>query len=228
MYAEDVMNLVENSDQNVFILTGGSMMYIDAVCNGIDDIPTIDPIIREELKGRLQSKGLEALVEDLHRLDPVHWRIVDKKNPRRILHALEVCYQTGKPYSSFLNKPKQQRPFNIIKIGLRLDREAMYERINRRVIKMVDKGLVEEARRVYPYRHLNSLNTVGYKEMFDYLDGLTTLEECVTRIQSNTRRYMRKQETWLKRDKEIKWFSPNDVKEIIKYIDCCFLLAKNR
>ena len=228
MYAEDVMNLVENSDQNVFILTGGSMMYIDAVCNGIDDIPTIDPIIREELKGRLQSKGLVALVEDLHRLDPVHWRIVDKKNPRRILHALEVCYQTGKPYSSFLNKPKQQRPFNIIKIGLRLDREAMYERINRRVINMVDKGHVEEARRVYPYRHLNSLNTVGYKEMFDYLDGLTTLEECVARIQSNTRRYMRKQETWLKRDKEIKWFSPNDVKEIIKYIDCCFLLAKNR
>lgn len=228
MYAEDVINLIENSDKNVYILTGGSMMYIDAVCNGIDEFPTIEPTIREELKGRLESQGLEALVEDLHVLDPAHWRVVDKKNPRRILHALEVCYQTGRPYSSYLNKPKQQRPFNIIKIGLRLDREIMYERINRRVIKMVDMGLVEEARRVYQYRHYNSLNTVGYKEMFDYLDGLTTLEECVTKIQSSTRRYMRKQETWLKRDKEIKWFSPNDVKEIIKYIDCCFLLAKNR
>lgn len=228
MYAEDVINLIENSDKNVYILTGGSMMYIDAVCNGIDELPTIEPTIREELKRRLESQGLEALVEDLHVLDPAHWRVVDKKNPRRILHALEVCYQTGRPYSSYLNKPKQQRPFNIIKIGLRLDREVMYERINRRVIKMVDMGLVEEARRVYQYRHYNSLNTVGYKEMFDYLDGLTTLEECVTKIQSSTRRYMRKQETWLKRDKEIKWFSPNDVKEIIKYIDCCFLLAKNR
>lgn len=228
MYAEDVINLIENSDKNVYILTGGSMMYIDAVCNGIGELPTIEPTIREELKGRLESQGLEALVEDLHVLDPAHWRVVDKKNPRRILHALEVCYQTGRPYSSYLNKPKQQRPFNIIKIGLRLDREVMYERINRRVIKMVDMGLVEEARRVYQYRHYNSLNTVGYKEMFDYLDGLTTLEECVTKIQSSTRRYMRKQETWLKRDKEIKWFSPNDVKEIIKYIDCCFLLAKNR
>lgn len=228
MYAEDVINLIENSDKNVYILTGGSMMYIDAVCNGIDELPTIEPTIREELKGRLESQGLEALVEDLLVLDPAHWRVVDKKNPRRILHALEVCYQTGRPYSSYLNKPKQQRPFNIIKIGLRLDREVMYERINRRVIKMVDMGLVEEARRVYQYRHYNSLNTVGYKEMFDYLDGLTTLEECVTKIQSSTRRYMRKQETWLKRDKEIKWFSPNDVKEIIKYIDCCFLLAKNR
>ncbi|MGM9712876.1 MAG: tRNA (adenosine(37)-N6)-dimethylallyltransferase MiaA [Prevotella sp.] len=228
MYEEDVTDLIERSDKEIFILTGGSMMYVDAVCNGIDELPSIRPELREKLKRRLETEGLERLVDELRKLDPIHWQTVDKKNPRRVLHALEICYQTGLPYSSFLNKPKRERPFNIIKVGLSRPRGEMYERINQRVINMVNNGLVDEARSVYQYRDYNSLNTVGYKEMFDYLDGYTTLDECIARIQSNTRKYMRKQETWFKRDKDIKWFNPNDVKEIIKYIDCCLLFGENR
>lgn len=209
---------VDNSPQPV-ILSGGSMMYIDAVCNGIDEMPTIEETLRENLKKRLESEGLDALVEELHKLDPTHWAVVDKKNPRRILHALEVCLQTGKPYSSFLNRERPPRPFRAIKIGLTRPREELYERINQRVLDMVSAGLVEEARKVYPQRHLNSLNTVGYKELFAYFDGTIPLEEAIRQIQSNSRRYMRKQETWFKRDANIRWFSPSDVKEIIKYID---------
>lgn len=210
--------LAEHSDQN-FILSGGSMMYIDAVCNGIDEMPTIADDLRENLKQRLQTEGLEVLVEELHALDPQHWQTVDKKNPRRILHALEICHQTGLPYSSFTSKKKKQRPFRIIKIGLTRPREELYERINQRVLNMIEEGMVEEARGVYPHRHFNSLNTVGYKELFEYFDGETDLPEAIRRIQSNTRRYMRKQETWFKRDDEIRWFHPSDVKEIIKYVD---------
>lgn len=201
------------------ILSGGSMMYIDAVCNGIDEMPTIEETLRENLKRRLESEGLDALVEELHKLDPTHWAVVDKKNPRRILHALEVCLQTGKPYSSFLNRERPPRPFRFIKIGLTRPREELYERINQRVLDMVSAGLVEEARSVYPLRHLNSLNTLGYKELFAHFDGTIPLEEAIRQIQSNSRRYMRKQETWFKRDANIRWFSPSDVKEIIKYID---------
>lgn len=225
-YEQAVMQLLSQSDADTYILSGGSMMYIDAVCNGIDEMPTIKEELREELKRRLESEGLDVLVEELHRLDPVHWETVDRKNPRRILHALEVCLQTGLPYSSFMKRERKQRPFNIIKIGLTRPREELYERINQRVLQMVDDGLIEEARRVYPQREHNSLNTVGYKEMFEHFDGITDLPEAIRRIQSNSRKYMRKQETWFKRDKEIVWFHPSEVKEIIKYIDDSLLLKR--
>ena len=226
MYEEAVCKLVEESRHDTFLLTGGSMMYIDAVCNGIDELPTVRDEIREEMKRRLADEGLDALDRELSQLDPQHWQNIDHNNPRRILHALEICHQTGKPYSSFLSHSKKERPFNILKIGLTRPREEMYERINLRVLKMMDDGLEEEARKVYPLRHHNSLNTVGYKELFDFFDGTTDLEEAVRRIQSNTRRYMRKQETWFKRDKTIKWFAPTEIKEIIKYIDISLELEK--
>ena len=226
MYEEAVCKLVEESRHDTFLLTGGSMMYIDAVCNGIDKLPTVRDDIREEMKRRLADEGLDALDRELSQLDPQHWQNIDHNNPRRILHALEICHQTGKPYSSFLSHSKKERPFNILKIGLTRPREEMYERINLRVLKMMDDGLEDEARKVYPLRHHNSLNTVGYKELFDFFDGTTDLEEAVRRIQSNTRRYMRKQETWFKRDKTIKWFAPTEIKEIIKYIDNSLELEK--
>lgn len=226
MYEEAVCKLVEESRHDTFLLTGGSMMYIDAVCNGIDELPTVRDEIREEMKRRLADEGLDALDRELSQLDPQHWQNIDHNNPRRILHALEICHQTGKPYSSFLSHSKKERPFNILKIGLTRSREEMYERINLRVLKMMDDGLEDEARKVYPLRHHNSLNTVGYKELFDFFDGTTDLEEAVRRIQSNTRRYMRKQETWFKRDKTIKWFAPTEIKEIIKYIDISLELEK--
>ena len=226
MYEEAVCKLVEESRHDTFLLTGGSMMYIDAVCNGIDELPTVRDEIREEMKRRLADEGLDALDRELSQLDPQHWQNIDHNNPRRILHALEICHQTGKPYSSFLSHSKKERPFNILKIGLTRPREEMYERINLRVLKMMDDGLEDEARKVYPLRHHNSLNTVGYKELFDFFDGTTDLEEAVRRIQSNTRRYMRKQETWFKRDKTIKWFAPTESKEIIKYIDISLELEK--
>lgn len=226
MYEEAVCKLVEESRHDTFLLTGGSMMYIDAVCNGIDELPTVRDEIREEMKRRLADEGLDALDRELSQLDPQHWQNIDHNNPRRILHALEICHQTGKPYSSFLSHSKKERPFNILKIGLTRPREEMYERINLRVLKMMDDGLEDEARKVYPLRHHNSLNTVGYKELLDFFDGTTDLEEAVRRIQSNTRRYMRKQETWFKRDKTIKWFAPTEIKEIIKYIDISLELEK--
>ena len=226
MYEEAVCKLVEESRHDTFLLTGGSMMYIDAVCNGIDELPTVRDEIREEMKRRLADEGLDALDRELSQLDPQHWQNIDHNNPRRILHALEICHQTGRPCSSFLSHTKKERPFNILKIGLTRPREEMYERINLRVLKMMDDGLEDEARKVYPLRHHNSLNTVGYKELFDFFDGTTDLEEAVRRIQSNTRRYMRKQETWFKRDKTIKWFAPTEIKEIIKYIDISLELEK--
>lgn len=219
MYEEAVCNLIAESRKDIFLLTGGSMMYIDAVCNGIDELPTVREDIREELKNRLEKEGLDSLLEELKVLDPIHYNNVDTKNPRRILHALEICHQTGLPYSSFMTSSKKERSFNVVKIALRRERKELYERINNRVLKMMDEGFLEEAKKVYPFRHLNSLNTVGYKELFDFFDGKTDLPEAIRRIQSNTRRYMRKQETWFKKDKDIVWFSPTDIKEIIKYID---------
>lgn len=218
-YEQDALHLIEESPNDVIILSGGSMMYIDAVCKGIDDIPTIGDELRQNLKKRLADEGLPALVSELQRLDPEYYAIVDKQNPRRILHALEICLQTGQTYTSLRKQEKKTRPFRIIKIGLTRPREELYNRINERVLTMIGDGMVEEARRVYPMRHLNSLNTVGYKELFEYFDGTIDLQEAIRRIQSNTRRYMRKQETWFKRDAEIRWFHPNDVKEIINYID---------
>ena len=219
-YEQDVLHLLEElfKSSDVALMSGGSMMYIDAVCKGIDDIPTIRDDIRNEMKKRLEEEGLPTLVEELHRLDPEHWAIVDRNNPRRVVHALEICHQTGRTYTSFrTNKPKE-RPFNIIKIGLNRPREELYNRINARVLQMIDEGLIDEALRVLPYRGVNALNTVGYKEMFEYLDGLTTIDEAIFKIQSNTRRYARKQLTWYKRDTAMQWFSPENIEEILNYI----------
>ena len=222
LFEEDVMQLLTDNlfnTSDVALMSGGSMMYIDAVCNGIDDIPTIDDNTREWMKQRLETDGLPRLVEELKLLDLEHWKIVDRNNPRRVVHALEICHMTGKTYTSFRQNAKKQRPFDIIKIGLNRDREELYNRINARVLQMFDEGLVDEALAVYDKRGLNSLNTVGYKETFEYLDGLITIDQCIFNIQSNSRRYCRKQQTWFKRDKNIMWFHPDNIKEIINYID---------
>ena len=200
------------------LMAGGSMMYIDAVCDGIDDIPTIDDQTRTTMKQRLADEGLEALCEELRQRDPEYYEIVDRQNPRRVVHALEICLMTGKTYTSFRKREKRQRPFSIIKIGLNRPREELYDRINRRVDQMMADGLLEEARALYPKRHLNALNTVGYKELFDYIDGRWPLEEAVERIKGNTRRYARKQLTWFKKDESIRWFHPDETETIIKYI----------
>lgn len=218
LYEQDVLNLINSQDTSISLLSGGSMMYIDAVCKGIDDIPTIRPEIREEMMRRLELEGLEEMCNLLRKLDSEHWEIVDRKNPRRVLHALEICIQTGKTYTSFRSNTTKERPFNIIKIGLNRDRNELYDRINQRVLNMIDEGMIKEALRVYPKRTLNSLNTVGYKEMFEYLDGLTTLDEAIFKIQSNTRKYARKQLTWYKKDDNLQWFNPDNVEEILKYI----------
>lgn len=223
MFEEDVMKTLEHifKESDTALMSGGSMMYIDAVCNGIDDIPTIDEQTRATMKRRLETEGLDALLEELKVLDYEHWKIVDHNNPRRVVHALEICKMTGKTYTSFRQNITKKRPFNIVKIGLTLDRATLYDRINRRVEEMIEHGLEAEARSLYDKRELNALNTVGYKEMFEYFDGTTTLEEAIFKIQNNTRRYCRKQQTWFKRDPSIKWFNPCEIKEIIKHIDSC-------
>ena len=223
MYEEDVLKLLPqifHSHSHRALLSGGSMMYIDAVCKGIDDIPTVDEHTRTLMKQRLSDEGLPTLVAELKRLDPEHWEIVDKKNPRRVIHALEICHMTGRTYTSFRTNQIKRRPFNIIKIGLDRDREELYERINNRVLKMMEEGLEDEARALYPLRGLNALNTVGYKELFAFFDGSINREEAVRQIQSNSRRYMRKQLTWFKHDEQIRWFHPDNIKEIINYLDC--------
>ena len=218
MYEQEVMSLLSESTTQINLLAGGSMMYIDAVCNGIDDIPTVRDDIREEMKRRYQEEGLEALCADLQRLDPEHYAIVDRQNYRRVIHALEICYQTGKTYTSFRTQAKKERPFQIVKIGLNCERDILYNRINARVDEMMERGLMQEAESLYAFRQLNALNTVGYKELFDYIDGRWPLEEAVERIKGNTRRYARKQLTWFKRDQQIRWFHPDQKDEILKYI----------
>ena len=219
MYEQDVLALLNQFKQShIQLLTGGSMMYIDAVCNGIDDIPTVREDIREEMKRRYVEEGLEALCEDLKRLDPEHYAVVDKQNHRRVIHALEICYQTGTTYTSFRKQEKKQRPFQIVKIGLNRDREELYQRINQRVDQMMADGLLDEVKSLQDKRSNNALNTVGYKEMFTYLDGTWSLEEAVERMKGNTRRYARKQLTWFKRDEEMRWFHPQQQEEILKYI----------
>lgn len=218
LYEQDVLNIINSQHTPISLLSGGSMMYIDAVCNGIDDIPTILPEIREEMMRRLETEGLEQMCNLLRELDPEHWNIVDRNNPRRVIHALEICIQTGKTYTSFRSNTIKERPFNIIKVGLNRDRDELYNRINQRVLDMIEEGMIEEALQVYPKRTLNSLNTVGYKELFEYLDGLTTLDEAIFKIQSNTRRYARKQLTWYKKDAAFQWFNPDNIEEILNYI----------
>ena len=226
-YEQDALTLIsrlfngeeDGIEHDTALLSGGSMMYIDAVCKGIDEIPTVDNNTRELMKQRLASEGLEALVDELKRLDPEHWSIVDRNNPRRVVHALEICHMTGRTYTSFRTNSIKQRPFNIVKIGLNRPRDILYDRINQRVLTMMEQGLENEAKKVYPLRHLNSLNTVGYKELFAYFDGLIPQEETVRQIQSNTRLYMRKQLTWYKKDENVTWFEPDNIEDILKYID---------
>ena len=203
----------------VALLTGGSMMYVDAVCKGIDDIPTVDAETRRLMLERYEQEGLEQLCAELKLLDPEYYRIVDLKNPKRVIHALEICYMTGKTYTSFRTRTSKQRPFRILKIGLKREREELYDRINRRVDQMMEEGLLEEARRVYPYRHLNSLNTVGYKELFKYFDGEWELPFAVEKIKQNSRIYSRKQMTWFKRDTDIIWFHPDQKDKILRFIN---------
>ncbi len=236
MFEQEVLQLLNDNDNGNwngnFLMSGGSMMYIDAVCNGIDDIPTIREDIRQGMKKRLEQEGLESLTEELKTLDPEYWEIVDRQNPRRVVHALEICHQTGRTYTSFRIGKKKERPFNIIKVGLTLDKvqkvkrgqiimdhSELYERINARVLSMVENGLVDEVKSVLPYRNDKALNTIGYKEMFQYLDGKISLDEAIRQIQSNTREYARKQLTWFKKDPDIKWFRPKQEEEIINYIN---------
>lgn len=221
LFEQQVLSLLKElmTKSNYALLSGGSMMYIDAVCDGIDDIPTIDDATRALMKQRLADEGLEALCKELKRLDPDYYEVVDLQNPRRVVHALEICTMTGKTYTSFRKKEKRERPFDIIKIGLNRPREELYDRINRRVDQMVADGLLEEAKALYPMKSLNALNTVGYKELFDYFDGRWSLDEAIERIKGNTRRYARKQLTWFKKDERIRWYHPDDQTAIINDID---------
>lgn len=222
MYEEDVLKVLDyrfnTVGDDIALLSGGSMMYIDAVCNGIDDIPTIDPQLREEMKRRLATEGLQSLLEELKRLDPEHYATVDRNNPRRVVHALEICHQTGGTYSALRTNERKQRPFAIKTIVLNRPREELYSRINARVDAMMAEGLLDEARGLLPYRACNALNTVGYKEMFNYLDGIWSLDEAVERLKGNTRRYARKQLTWFKKYKDAVWFNPEDNNVIMNYI----------
>ena len=220
-FEEEVLLCLENlfpSTSNV-VMTGGSMMYIDAVCNGIDELPTVSQEIRTNLMKRFEVEGLDPIREDLKRLDPQHYNEVDLNNYKRVIQALEICLMTGRPYSELRTNTKKTRPFRIIKIGLTRDREELCDRINARVDQMMRDGLLEEARHVYPYKHLNSLNTVGYKEMFNYLDGEWPLDFAIEKIKRNSRVYARKQMTWFKRDKEINWFHPDNIEGILTFLD---------
>lgn len=219
-YETEVLKKLEElfRENDMVVLTGGSMMYIDAVCKGIDDIPTVDNETRQLMLERYEQEGLERLCAELKLLDPEYYQIVDLKNHKRVIHALEICYMTGKTFTSFRTQTQKERPFEILKIGLKREREELYERINQRVDIMMEEGLLEEARRVYPFRQLNSLNTVGYKELFNYLDGTWELPFAIEKIKQNSRIYSRKQMTWFKRDKSIVWFHPEDTIEIMKFL----------
>ena len=220
-YESDVLQLLNDEvfpQKDVAILSGGSMMYVDAVCKGIDDIPTIDAETREMMRERYEREGLEPLAEELRLLDPDYYAECDIRNPKRVVHALEICYMTGRTYTSFRVRRKAQRPFRIIKVGLQREREELYARINRRVDSMMQDGWLDEARRVLPFRHCNSLNTVGYKELFKYLDGEWELDFALEKIRRNTRVYSRKQMTWFRRDEEVRWFHPEDANGILDYL----------
>lgn len=208
-FENNALKIIEKilQQNDIVIVTGGSMMYIDALCNGIDNIPTVDEELRKELYDLYNQKGLDPIKSRLKILDPDFYNQVDLKNYKRVIHALEICLMTGKPYSSFRTKIKKNRPFKILKIGLMRERLDLYDRINKRVDDMIKQGLMEEARRHYGQRHLNSLNTVGYKELFKHFDGEWTLEFAIEKIKQNTRIYSRKQMTWFKRDNEIHWIN---------------------
>ncbi len=208
-FEREVLSLLArlHQEHRVVIMSGGSMMYIDVVCRGIDEIPNIDEALRSDLQALYRTEGLDPIRQQLKILDPVFYNEVDLKNPKRVIHALEVCLMTGKPYSSLRTNPLRERPFRIVKVGLTRDREELYDRINRRVDQMVADGLVEEARGLFPMRHLNALNTVGYKELFAHFKGECTLEFAIEKIKQHSRNYARKQLSWFRRDKEIHWIN---------------------
>lgn len=220
MFEMDVLSILpglfERNDKA--LLVGGSGMYIDAVCSGIDDIPTVDPIIRQKLQEQYQNEGIESLRIQLKMLDPEYYDMVDLRNPNRILKGLEISVMTGKPYSSFLTRMKKSREFSILKIGINLNRDELYDRINKRVDQMMDKGLLEEARNLYPLKELNALNTVGYKELFSYFDSSISLEKVIELIKRNTRRFAKRQITWFQRDSEITWFNPKEENKILEFV----------
>lgn len=227
-YERDCLQLIQaliaerpDTGTPVAVLTGGSMMYIDAVCHGLDDIPNVDSKIRQQVQQQYAEHGLEWLQHEVEDLDPTYWEIVDRNNPQRLMHCIEVSRQTGQPYSLFRRGfEATERPFRIVKVALQRPREELYARINARVIKMMNEGLEEEARSVYPLRRYNSLQTVGYKEMFDYIDGLCSLEQAVDKIQQNTRHYAKRQMTWFRRDNDIHWLDADiDYEEQIHTID---------
>lgn len=218
-FESDVMQLLPQLFERspYAVMCGGSMLYIDAVCKGIDDIPTISDEIRQQVYAEYEQYGLDYMLNRLQTLDPEHYAVVDKKNHKRVVHAVEICLQAGCSYTSLRTNKAKERPFRIVKIGLNMPREQLFDRINRRVWAMVEAGLLEEARRVYPMRHLNSLNTVGFKEMFAYFDGTMDYDTAVARIQKNTRVYAKKQLTWYAKDRDMQWFVPGDP-AIIEYI----------
>ncbi len=220
-YESEALELLRNlfKNKNIVLMVGGSMLYIDAICKGIDRMPDADPEIRTSLKKQFEQDGLEALRLQLKTLDPEYYKTVDLKNPNRIIHALEICIQTGKPFSSFRLNTSKKRPFTIIKIALNCDRAILHHRINKRVDLMVKDGLEEEARSVYPRKELNALNTVGYREWFAYFDGEISREKAIELIKRNSRRYARKQITWFRKDETVHWFSPSQASEIIEFIE---------
>jgi len=219
LFERDVLKLLPElfSRNNIVLMSGGSGMYIDAVCDGIDDIPDVDPAVREKYIFRYNEEGIEGLRETLRVLDPEHYAIVDRNNQKRIIRALEICETSGKPYSSFLKKQKRERDFGIVKIGLERNRDDLYSRINSRVDDMIKNGLEDEVKQLTEFRNLNALNSVGYREFFDYFDGKTSKEKAIELIKRNTRRYAKRQLTWWGKDKDIKWFKPEQIREIIDY-----------
>lgn len=219
-YEHDVIYLTNQlfKKHNAIVLTGGSGMFIDAVCDGLDDIPDINDETRKKISDLLQDHGITCLQELVSQYDPEYYSIVDKNNPRRLQRALEVYFQTGIPYSSFRKKQKKKRDFKILRYALLWDRDALIERINKRVDIMMHDGLLDEVRTVYPYRELNSLNTVGYKELFDFLDGKCSLEDATDRIKINTRQYAKRQMTWFRKNDEYKWFAIEETDDIISSI----------
>ncbi len=219
-FEEEVMSFLETyyKDKDVALMTGGSMMYVDAVCKGIDDMPSVDEAIRQEVANRYKEEGLAPILAQLEQLDPEYYAIVDRMNPKRVMHGVEICLTTGQTFTSFRKNITKERPFKIIKVGLTRDREELYARINTRVDQMIEEGLVDEVKSVLEYRHLNSLNTVGYKEILNYLDGEWDLDFAIEKIKQNTRIYSRKQMTWFKRDQDIQWFHPEDKTAILDYV----------
>jgi len=220
LFERDVLNLLPQlfKENRIVVMTGGSGMYINAVCSGYDDIPDVDPAIREKYIDKFKEEGIESLRITLKLLDPEYYNNVDLKNHKRIIRALEICETTGKPYSAFLKKEKRTREFSIIKIGLDRPRKELYERINTRVDGMINQGLEEEARGLYELKNYNALNTVGYKEFFEYFEGKVSLEKAIGLIKRNSRRYAKRQITWWGKDKEIRWFHPDQQQEILNFI----------